>query len=346
MRLYHPFLAMPNQLLPVSVRTRLLSVDFLKALAVLLILNHRMRLSYGDWGQLATGGALGCALFFFLSGYMLANAQTHTLKEWVQKRLGRLLPPILIICFIGNFGAYRIFCTTFMWFIHCLIIYHISFYFIKRYMMKYIVPLTAIGFALYVAYFFLHGHAVQGYYEGPDMYGRNESKYFLYFIFYLVGVITKLHTFRPGKLLVAAASLFAPILLIAEMLLRYAAKTHHVSEYAVIASPVMMLCGIIALAWAASAMDDTNGTPSLARRLCAPILASVAALSLEAYIGLSVIREPLQLALLHLFPYNIPLVIIIVLFFCYFLRVCTRLFTAIISGKPEQLTLRYICAPY
>lgn len=339
---------MPEQHISTASRPRLLSVDFLKALAVILILNHRMQLSYGDLSMLATGGALGCGLFFFLSGYTIAHAPITTCKEWIQKRLGRLIPPVLVVCFLGGFGAERIFGTTFMWFVHCLVIYHIAFYFIKRHMMKYILHITILCFALFLLYFILYGHSDPSTHGEPNMYGRGGSKYFLFFIFYLSGIIFRLRNYKFRRCISVAAWGIGSILLIAEMMLRYVAKAHLITDYAVILSPVLMIAGIIFVTVAAAAWDEQMSPSSSGyiRRICAPILASIAAVSLEAYIGICIISTPLQQALLPLFPLNVPLVMLSLLIFCYFLRVCTRLCLALIGGQVEKLTLKYILAPY
>lgn len=330
-----------------SFSKRLLSVDILKTIAVLLILNHRMQLSYGDMSVLATGGALGCGLFFFLSGYAMAYTKVTTFKEWIQKRLGRLIPTVLVVCFLGGFGAERIFGTTFMWFVHCLVIYFIAFYFIKRYAMQHILPIAGLCFVLYLIYFISFGRDASVLHGEPNMYGRGGSKYFLFFIFYLSGIIFRLREVKPSRFISVAAWGFAPVLLSAEMLLRYLAKAHIITDFAVIFSPVLMIAGIICMTIAATAWDTQVPTSAgYIRRMSAPFFASVAAVSLEAYIGVCIISTPVQKLLLPLFPYNLPLVVIILLLFCYVLRVCTRLCMALVSGKPEQLTLRHICAPY
>lgn len=50
---------------------RNISIDILKFLAVLFITNSHMDLLYGEYSYLATGGAIGDALFFFISGFTI-----------------------------------------------------------------------------------------------------------------------------------------------------------------------------------------------------------------------------------------------------------------------------------
>lgn len=52
-------------------KERLIGIDLLKVLAVFLVMNSHMRICYPKYSALATGGAIGDALFFFASGYTL-----------------------------------------------------------------------------------------------------------------------------------------------------------------------------------------------------------------------------------------------------------------------------------
>lgn len=47
------------------------AADFVKVIATLLVLNSHMGICYGSYSSLATGGAIGDALFFFISGVTL-----------------------------------------------------------------------------------------------------------------------------------------------------------------------------------------------------------------------------------------------------------------------------------
>lgn len=47
------------------------AIDFVKFLALFLVLNSHMGECYPKWQFLATGGAIGDALFFFASGFTL-----------------------------------------------------------------------------------------------------------------------------------------------------------------------------------------------------------------------------------------------------------------------------------
>ena len=53
------------------MKQRNISIDILKCFAALIITNSHMDILYPKFGALATGGAIGDALFFFCSGFTL-----------------------------------------------------------------------------------------------------------------------------------------------------------------------------------------------------------------------------------------------------------------------------------
>ena len=55
----------------VTIKKRDIAVDFVKVIATLLVLNSHMGICYGSHSALATGGGIGDALFFFISGFTL-----------------------------------------------------------------------------------------------------------------------------------------------------------------------------------------------------------------------------------------------------------------------------------
>ena len=54
-----------------KMKQRDISIDILKFFAVLLITNSHMEPLYGEYSQLATGGAIGDVLFFFFFLFIL-----------------------------------------------------------------------------------------------------------------------------------------------------------------------------------------------------------------------------------------------------------------------------------
>lgn len=318
---------------------RLISIDILKAIAVILILNHRLQISYGEFSILATGGAIGCAFFFFVSGYALGCAKVPSFKAWLQRRLSRLIPTIVVIGFVAHFGIHEVFGTTFLWFVHCIVIYYILFFFIKRYIPSFMIHLEIVLGIIYAAGFLLDWHSL----ESP--YGSTFTKWFLYFLFFLAGAIVRQQNLLFTRKQRILAGISAPLLLSTEMLLRLLCQQCIISNYCLLISPLLLLMGVVTL-FAALTTFDASSMQSATARLGYPVVAFVAALSLESYIGLGPVSVPLQTLLLPLFPLNIPLVMVALLGFCYLLRVCTRLFLALLSGQEDKLSCRYIFASF
>lgn len=71
-----------------------ISIDIVKFLAVFLIINSHADIMYPQYSQLATGGAIGDALFLFCSGYTLFWSGTKRFDNWYKKRINRIYPSV------------------------------------------------------------------------------------------------------------------------------------------------------------------------------------------------------------------------------------------------------------
>ena len=79
------------------ITTRDNGIEILKAFAALLVVNSHMEAMYADYGYLATGGAIGDALFFFCSGYTLFFDRGGSFMNWYKRRISRIYPTVLVI---------------------------------------------------------------------------------------------------------------------------------------------------------------------------------------------------------------------------------------------------------
>lgn len=75
-------------------RKRDISIDIVKFLAVFLIINSHADIMYPQFSQLATGGAIGDALFLFCSGYTLFWSGTKRFDNWYKRRINRIYPSV------------------------------------------------------------------------------------------------------------------------------------------------------------------------------------------------------------------------------------------------------------
>jgi hypothetical protein len=113
-------------------------ISWLRTLATLLVMNSHCDTIY-PISSLATGGAMGNALFFWVSGYCLANINDNFVK-WYRKRLIRIYPSVFIVGILSavttvHISSIKGFVYTFIfpiryWFIAAIIILYIPYYFI------------------------------------------------------------------------------------------------------------------------------------------------------------------------------------------------------------------------
>ena len=85
------------------VRNRDISIDIMKCLAVILVMNSHMDLLYGKYSALATGGAIGDVLFFFASGYTILLGRGGNFFNWYKRRINRIYPTVFAMAIISAF---------------------------------------------------------------------------------------------------------------------------------------------------------------------------------------------------------------------------------------------------
>ena len=167
------------------------SIDLLKVIAIFLIVNsHCANFFPVRLKLLATGGAIGDALFFFASGYTLLLGKNSDLSfvNWYKRRINRIYPSIFSWAFIsscylaiiGTGGGKNMYELIFWgggWFITCIMVYYIPFYYIRKHLLKHVYHLFAIiGLAVIVWYALIMN-------EDLNIYAT--ASYFTRFAFFL-----------------------------------------------------------------------------------------------------------------------------------------------------------------
>ncbi|OQX17600.1 MAG: hypothetical protein BWK76_10375 [Desulfobulbaceae bacterium A2] len=145
------------------------ALDALRALAIVLVTNSHLDTMY-PLPQLATGGALGNALFFFVSGLGLSLAYQRQQLEfvpWYLRRIGRIYPSVIVVIILFDvvinmtWSTWSLadYITTFVWptpfwFIPAIMFFYIVYFQVlrRRNQALYLVVLAAM-FAPYFIYY-------------------------------------------------------------------------------------------------------------------------------------------------------------------------------------------------
>ena len=172
---------------------RKIGIDILKFLAVIFILNSHMGSLYVKFPMLATGGAIGNALFFFCSGFTLFLKPFGTARDfpnWYKVRINRIYPTVFAVAIVlCTFFDYRpdinyIILYGGLWFVTCIMVYYVIIYFIGVYFsdrLNWVLAIVAVAFcALYYARVDFFPYSLYA----DDVL---ELKRFLYFVFMLFG---------------------------------------------------------------------------------------------------------------------------------------------------------------
>ena len=162
----------------VEIQKRDVGADFIKFAATLLVLNSHMGICYGDYSMFATGGAIGDALFFFVSGFTLfMSTRKLDFVNWYKRRLGRIYPTILAmgliagLVFCDKAGYIDVMKADKYWFLQCILVCYLVIYPIIKYDWKMSIPILVSIIVMLVAFFFLFDFNGQLFY-GQDTYFR------------------------------------------------------------------------------------------------------------------------------------------------------------------------------
>lgn len=186
-----------------KTKDRIISIDIMKLFAVLLVLNSHMEKCYHPYEILATGGAIGDALFFFCSGFMLFMGPTLRFDNFMKKRISRIYPSVIVVSIIGclffnqNNDIISIIIDGGGWCVKCIIIYYILIWGIKKWLINHINIAWTFSIIIvllwYYAFFDNEGQV--------SLYGNNYFKWVFFFLFMLQGAVmgSKFHNYKYNK---------------------------------------------------------------------------------------------------------------------------------------------------
>lgn len=142
----------------IMARERNVSIDILKFMAVLFITNSHMNYVYGDYSALATGGAIGDVLFFFVSGFTLFMGRAGSFDAWYKRRIRRIYPSVFGWAIVALlFGLRSISIADILKgggeFISAIMIYYVLLYFIRKYAMDRLPQVFAVSSAIVLLWY-------------------------------------------------------------------------------------------------------------------------------------------------------------------------------------------------
>lgn len=169
---------------------RNVAIDILKFFAVFMVMNSHMAICYPKYEFLSTGGAIGDALFFFASGFTLFLGKKMRFDNWYKRRINRIYPSILataiFVYVIWNFSENigDILIGKRYWFIGCILVYYVLLYPIKEFGDgKFAIQCMILGGIICILLYFLF------YNNGTSFYGGGLFRCFAYFLIMLQGAV-------------------------------------------------------------------------------------------------------------------------------------------------------------
>lgn len=303
------------------VKKRDVAVDFVKVIATFLVLNSHMGICYGSHSALATGGGIGDALFFFISGVTLFMGRKADFVNWYKRRIGRIYPTViamgLVAClgFAQNFSFIEIMSASKYWFLQCILVCYLLLYAVIRYEWNLLLCI-GVSIAIMVGTFFCFDFS--GIFYGVNNYFR----WIVYFSVMLIG----------GDIFKNASRISyrwwcLPLLLLCVVAwygFNYIGKGNALQLLSYI--PLIGICLTVYQIGKAPLVERL-----FERKICGNALFIIGNLCLESYLIQKYIFTD---ALNGLFPLNIPLIMIVVLIAAYLLHILSGIISQIFDSKP------------
>ena len=297
------------------------------SLAFVTVENHWFGPLYGKWETLATGGAIGDALFFFASGFTLFLGRFGRFDNWYKRRIRRIYPSIIAFALILSFADVKQLTMLQIvkgggyWFVLCIMMYYVVLYFVHRFAEhKPLLP------------FLLSGGVILGWYLLEDsstlfLFG-NYFKWSFYFLFMMLGaylgnrtIELKTSPLKDGILLLLSIVLFYGIQI-------FAARQVWVAHFQILS--LIPLMAIALYLYKLCCMEKAVGFMKTKMGLC---LRFVSGLCLEIYICSDVVIKFMEGKMMNLFPLNLGGAFSLIVVSAYATRCLARLFSQIFEKE-------------
>lgn len=336
-------------------RRRSTAIDILKFFAVLFITNSHFDDQYVYCKELATGGAIGDALFFFCSGYTLFLGRLGRFDAWYKRRLRRIIPSVLVFVFLFGFinpqlGLPDLLYYGANWFVPCILICYVPLYFVRKYAINNMNMVYLVTGFLIVSWYCLFFDPFHSWFitnckyldwmlfctpmDKTWMYQWNYFKWLFFFLFMLFGAQMGYYSQQSsssvshgekkkfleliGKLIGCVIAFYTIPILIEKM----------PELRAFLIFSLLPLVGICYFFYNLSELEVMQ--KMYRNKYLGLTISMIGGLCLEIYLVQPVVRTT---TLNHLFPLNILIIFVGIVIIAYLCRVLSRFFQEVLKEE-------------
>lgn len=303
------------------------AIDFVKFLALFLVLNSHMGECYPKYQFLATGGAIGDALFFFASGFTLfLGSGGGRFDEWYKRRIKRIYPSIIAVAIIGAllFGRDDSFVDVIIakryWFIQCIFVLYPLLFLAKKLVSRHILLLIVLSTIVMFIYPFIH--------TGNDLFwGGGYYRWSVMLLFMLLGAIV-----GKKRESIRQINIWLAIVLTMICVVTWYGVVYFLCNSFMHVFSIVPMMGVTLFTYYIGRSKPLEQL--LHSNYVGPFIISIGALCLESYlIQKMIITSNWN----DLFPWNIPLIMLMVIIASYL----AKLFANIIGQVFDSLPLNW-----
>lgn len=308
-----------------DIKERNLSIELLKFIAVIVVINSHSDIMYGKYSYLATGGAIGDSLFFFASGFTIFLGRLDRFDNWYKRRIQRIYPSLialaLVLPILGSkpMDILELASGGGAWFVTCIMVYYIPLYFVKtKFSRKPMIPFVTCIFLVFIWYYFEDKNSY-------FMYGDTYFKWLHFFLFMLLGAYVGNGTIQLVPNLLKDSLCLVVSLLFFYTLSFFATKISLFSQLQIIS--IVPLSGVVVFIYKLCCLSKVD---AIMRTIYGFCLRFIAGLCLEIYIiQAAFFTDKLN----FLFPINLLVIFVEIVVSAYILRCISRIILQIFQKE-------------
>jgi len=302
-----------------------ISLDILKFIAVIFIINSHAELCYPQYKGLATGGAIGNVLFLFCSGFTIFLGRMDRFDNWYKRRINRIYPSVFaFLLYVMVVLSESINANSLIfrggWFVYCIMIYYVFLYLIKCYMDSRLNWAFVLVCVLVVVWYLFEDKSTVFMYK-VHLYNFSKCFYFLFMLFgAIIGSSKKVFNYKllPDMLkLVGSVVLYYGFLFLCT-------KNQNICQV-----QILSLIPLLSITYYFYKVCNAPQILKLAQKKIASwVIGIVATLTLEIYlVQFSLFTDKMN----AIFPLNLPIMFVIIVAVAYLVKVVSRIFSQTFS---------------